>query len=158
MSAGKHVDWKLIFRFDETVPGQEVTCSVQLQHPFRGLFLEFAKPESFAVRSLLIGNVNQMVSGSDVPAVVLQGQHLILPTGVRYQRVTLSVVNIEGLDPSKLMKVPTLTKVGKTKMKTRLTPTPFYAELRGRILIGSEDETPLPLALEGPIDDKSTVN
>lgn len=166
MSTGKHVEWKLNFHCEETVPGQRFTCVVQLTHPFRGLFLRFDNPDAFAVGSLMVGQINQMVAGVDVPAVVLQNQVLVLPVGVRGQIITLEAINIEGLDPSKLTKVmmrtkegePRVTKLGKPKMETKLVGTPFRAELHGQILVGSEDETPRPSTFEGPVLDNKDLN
>lgn len=166
MSEGRPVDWKLNFHFEESVPGQRFTCVVQLTYPFRGLFLMFDNPDAFAVSALRVGAVNQMVAGHDVPAVVLQGQPLILPIGMIGQLVTLEVINIEKLDPNRLVKVPSetkegeprLTATGKQRMETKLSGTPFRAELRGKILVGTESNTPVPSTFEGPVLNKTELN
>jgi len=131
MISGKKYDWKLIFRVDETVPGQKFTCFVKTRYPFRGSFFVFSRPESFLLVSYKIGGVDQIV-GDPVPCVVLNQQKLIFSASLPGHCHELTLVNNESTVPKDMT----------NRLVTGIRPTEFIAELCGQILV-RQDETPV---------------
>lgn len=132
MSAGRHLEWKLVFRFEKTFPGQLFTCCVQSRYPFKGSLFKFKSPASFAIESFLIGKWrNQLQHASaDTPVtcISLHDRPLLIGTTTPGLLSSIIAVNI-GTEPAD-----------------------FLAELYGRILVSGEDETPRPMTFEGPPD------
>lgn len=146
MNNGRKYDWKLIFRVNETIPGQRFTCCVESRYPFRGSFFVFPQSKSFLLVSYTIGPDNQFV-GDPVPLVVLDRQPLVLSVGLPGSRHELTLLNNESTDLKDLADrlVP-----GTRQEKTHLRSTEFIAELHGQILVG-HDENPVSTVNEMPI-------
>lgn len=118
--------WKLIWRLNETVPGEPFTCYVQSRYHFMPLFFKFPRPDSFALTSLRVGALEQFVMPMPpMPCEVLQGVPL------RLQAVPQGLsVSIEAINESE-------------------RPADFLAELHGAVIV-DEGETPLASSWEGP--------